>query len=126
MEFKVDCPDCGNGYCVHDGRQSGYARCPNCDSTTRHFIGVVEEQIEITCVLDSRRQVRDPNLSKTQAKRRGVDIKSGYDWWRNGGKFVYRYQEVNHETGRYRKLVIDPETGEVIRHCDEPLSEHRK
>ena len=125
MEFKIDCPDCGDSHCVHDGKQSGYARCPNCKATTRHFIGVVEEQVEITSVLDSRRQVRDPNLSKTQAKRRGVDIKEGYDWGRNSRKFNYRYQEVNHRTGRYRKFVVDVETGEALKDCDEPLTEHK-
>ena len=125
MNFKMDCPDCGHNHCVHDGKQSGYARCPSCDSATRHFIGVVEEQIEIDVALDSRIQERDPNLSKTQAKKTRVDIKSGEDWWRDGGKFVYRYQEVNRKTDRYRKFVKDLETGEVLKDCDEPLSEHR-
>ena len=126
MEFKVDCSNCGNNHWVHSGDLSEYSRCPKCNSTTLHFTVVVEEQIEITSVLDSRRQVRDPNLSKTQAKKKGVDIKEGYDWWRDGSRFVYRYQEVNHQTGRYRKFVIDHETGEVLRDCDEPLSEHKK
>jgi hypothetical protein len=110
---------------MRDRNSSQHSPCPNCDSTTLHFTVVVEEQIKIADALDSQRRVRDLNLSKTQAKRRGIDIKSGYGWWRAGGKFVYRYQEVNHKTDRYREFVIDRETGEVLRDCDEPLAEHR-
>lgn len=126
MEFKVDCSNCGHSHRVHDDNPSEHSRCHNCDSATLDFTVVVEETVTITDALDSRIQERDPNLSKTQAKKTWVDIKSGSDWWRDGGKFVYRYQEVNRKTDRYRKLVIDLETGKVVKDCDEPLSEYRK
>ena len=127
MEFKADCSDCGHSLCEHDGKQSGFARCPSCHATTRHFIGVAEEQIEITPALDSRRETRTPDQSRRQARKGAeyIEILSGDDWWRDGGKFNYRYREVNKKIDRYREIVMDLETGEVLRHCDEPLSEHR-
>ena len=124
MEFKIDCPDCGHSHCVHDVKRPGYARCPNCDSTTHHFIGVVEETILIGPSYDVR--VRDPNLSKTQGRKRGIDIRSGASWCHDRDKFVELYRKVDRKTDRYRELVIDRETGEVLHHCDQPLSEHRK
>ena len=80
----------------------------------------------IQVVGDSAFRSRDPNLSRTQAKRTGIDVKDGMDWWHDGGKYVYRYQEVNRLDNRYLKVVIDPESGMVLRYCDEPLTEHRR
>ena len=124
MDFKVECSGCRHSYWVHDGNPSEHCRCPNCHSTGLHLTVVVDEAIVVAS--DFRLQARDPSMSKTQGKRTGVDIKSGSDWWRDGGKFVFRYQEVNHNTNRYLKVVVDPEGGEVLRFCGEPLTEHRR
>ena len=121
MNFKMDCPDCGYNHCVHDGKRSGYARCTNCNSATRHFIGVVEETVLIGSSYEMR--VHDPNLSRGNRPR--LEIKSGEDWWRDGAKFVDVYRMIDRENDRYREFIRDPETGEVLRDCDEPLSEHR-
>ena len=31
---------------------------------------------------------------------------------------------LDRERDTYREVVTDPETGELIHHCEEPLSEH--
>ena len=123
MKFRADCDSCEYGHLVRDGDPSEYRECPNCGSTSMHRTYYFVETVQV--VDDTRFQSRDPNLSKTQGKRTGIDIKNGMDWWHDGGKYVYRYQEVNHRDGRYLKVVVDRESGIVLRYCDELLSEHK-
>ena len=32
---------------------------------------------------------------------------------------------INRAKNWYKELITDPETGEVVRHCEEPLTDHR-
>jgi hypothetical protein len=41
------------------------------------------------------------------------------------GRLVKKTRHVDYEKDRYFEHVEDADTGEVIRHCDEPLTEHR-
>jgi hypothetical protein len=49
----------------------------------------------------------------------------GYEWFQSARKWVYKEWIINRRDDHYREVVTDPETGEVLHHCDEPLSEHR-
>ena len=124
MKFKVDCNSCAYAHLVCYGDPSEYRECPNCGSASLHPTYYFVDTVQV--VDDSRFRSRDRNLSKTQAKRTGIDIKDGMDWWRDGGKYVYRYQEVNRGDDRYVKVVVDLESGIVLRDCHEPLSGHKK
>jgi hypothetical protein len=42
-----------------------------------------------------------------------------------GGALAYLTRTFNREDDRYVETVTMRETGEVIHHCDEPLSEHQ-
>jgi hypothetical protein len=46
-------------------------------------------------------------------------------FWRKGQKWVQRHLRVDHEADEYEETITDPETGEIIHHSEEPLSEHR-
>ena len=41
------------------------------------------------------------------------------------GKFIYKEQIIDRENDLYKKLVIDEDTGEVLRHVEHKLSEHK-
>ena len=49
----------------------------------------------------------------------------GYELFRLARKWVYKKRVIDRRNDRYTEDVTDPETGEVIHHCDEPLTEHR-
>ena len=123
MKFTIHCGACEYGYSVMSGRPSEHRECPNCSSAFLHVTAVVEEVIQVAPDLEVRG--RDPNLSKTQAKKSGVDIKSGQDWCRDLGRFVYRYREINRPKDRYIEFVHDRETGKVLRWCNERLTDHQ-
>ncbi len=35
-----------------------------------------------------------------------------------------KYRRIDRDNDRYDEVVIDPETGEIVYECHEPLSEH--
>lgn len=49
----------------------------------------------------------------------------GDDLQRSTGKWMKKERLIDREKDRYREIVTDPETGDVIRQCEEPLSDHR-
>jgi hypothetical protein len=50
---------------------------------------------------------------------------SGDDLHRKSGKWMKKERLINRAEDRYKEVITDPETGGVVHHCDEPLSQHR-
>ncbi len=50
---------------------------------------------------------------------------SGDDLWRARGKWMKLERLVDRENDLYRKIIADPETGEVVIRVEKPLSQHR-
>ena len=118
-----ECQLCGLKDVPEFGETLRPGPCSRCDSDDTLVVLEVHETLGI--VQDQRLTFDSSGPSRTQAKKTGVDYKFGLDWWHDGGKFVYRYQEVNRRDNRYVKFVLDRETGKVLRYCNEPLDEHR-
>lgn len=52
-------------------------------------------------------------------------VRSGDSYSHARQKWVELHRDVNRLEDRYSEVVSDPQTGEVIHKCDEPLSEHQ-
>ena len=50
---------------------------------------------------------------------------SGDDLHKKSGKWMSKQRVIDHESDSYKEVVTDPETGNVVHHCEEPLSQHR-
>ena len=64
---------------------------------------------------------------KGKPKRNGkpwVDGSSGASWCERFKRFMDRVTLQDRRNNRYVETVKDPTTGEVIHHCEEPLSDH--
>ena len=116
-----------NGFCAGCGEQIGESTetptalrkpCPNCGSLSRRAKVDVHAELELRA---------DPALkARTPSERKPfLEEKTGDSFWRRGGKWMRRVQTIDRRGNRYRKRVEDPETGEVIRDVDEPLTSHR-
>lgn len=57
-------------------------------------------------------------------KKPFIEQVTGDDVRRSTGTWVKHDRVIDRENNRYKEDVVDPKTGEVIHHCDEPLSEH--
>ena len=51
-------------------------------------------------------------------------VKEGDSLSISRGRWMRVLQIVDRRNNRYRKVVTDPETGEVLRDVDEPLTDH--
>ncbi len=92
--------------------------CPNCGSKARHFEVVISETIEVHEKLGVK-------------ARHGVKGKpflesvSGDDLHRKSGKWMTLERVIDRENDKYKETGTDSKTGEVVHHCEEPLSQHQ-
>jgi hypothetical protein len=91
--------------------------CLNCGSLEGHFALTLEARgaIGSNLGLKARRGGRGKPF---------MELKQGENFSPIRDRFMHLLQIVDRRNNRYRKLVTDPETGEIVRDVDEPLSEH--
>jgi hypothetical protein len=92
--------------------------CPDCGSTSRRFDMEINAVVEFH---DSLKFVLKSSITG-QTVKEGM---GGDDLHRKSGKWMQKERLIDHEKDLYKEVVIDPETGEVVHHCEEPLSQHR-
>src|SRR5689334_3833167 len=89
--------------------------CPTCGSTARLFEGMVSATADVRGALSLK--ARRGRVSKPF-----LESKLGSSFFRKTKQWVSRQMRVDRENNKYKELVTNPETGEVIHHCEEPLS----
>jgi DNA-directed RNA polymerase subunit RPC12/RpoP len=109
------CGECGVSR-ISDDTPPG--ACPQCGHTGR----LVKKPIDVK----AGAQVSMSAKAKRPGDRKPfLEHLSRADFFRKAGKWVQKVRRINRRDDRYFEEVIDPETGDVIHRCDEPLSEHR-
>jgi hypothetical protein len=101
-----------------DAKPESRRPCPNCGSTFRRFDMEINASVEFH---DSLKFVLKSSITGKTVKE-GI---GGDDLHRKSGKWVKKERLIDHEKDQYKEVVIDSETGAVIHHCEEPLSEHK-
>ena len=92
--------------------------CPNCGSRQRHFKQTVVAQ----------QPLRASFVSKARAGGKGksfIEMKVGWSFFRRTASWHFVEQIVDRRHNRYRKKVVDEETGATLRNDDGPLDEHQ-
>lgn len=95
--------------------------CPDCDSIGRKFTVHAQDGVGLRESVGGK--VKDPTLPSKKKVR--VEFFDGFDWSVLLEKDVQKSVLRDKRDDRYYEKVIDPDTGETIHKCDEPLSEHR-
>lgn len=54
-----------------------------------------------------------------------IETFTGADWSHRLQRFVRKDRILDRDNDRYVEKVVDPETGEVLRDVEQPLSEHQ-
>ena len=116
----VKCSNCGRMLDAQADRKTGVP-CPNCGCCQRTIEADVVNELGIRYQMKAK--VRDPNL--TGKKKHRLEITAGDDLHRKSGRWHNLDRRIDRKSDRYTETVTDPETGQVIHHCDEPLSKHR-
>jgi hypothetical protein len=91
--------------------------CPSCGSLARVFGASIEEAVTL-------REKWGLKHKRPGHKKPIYESISGDDLHRNSGEWNNLTREIDRENNRYKEIIVNPNTGEVLRHVDEPLSEH--
>jgi hypothetical protein len=114
-ERGITCDECGVP--LDPGTPKG-SPCPECGCKVQRLHVVVSETITIHSAEGFRIRMKG-TAGWVKEHLQGADLH------RKSGKWMHKERTIDKEGDRYREVVIDPKTGEVVHHCDEPLSEHR-
>ena len=119
----INCAECGNTIDEPINKQESDP-CPHCGSNRRIMdIDLGEEIVELNIKEQLKITRKDPK--QTGKNKTTYERLSGDDLEKKSGKWKKKERIIDRENDRYMEKVIDPETGEVTRHCDEPLSKHQ-
>jgi hypothetical protein len=92
--------------------------CFSCGSTIRVFEQPLQaEMIPFKTSLGLK--------AKSAGRKPWFESFGGADWSGKFQKFMEKSRIIDRRSDHYSEIVKDPDTGEVICHCSEPLSHHR-
>jgi hypothetical protein len=91
--------------------------CPHCGSMTRQINVAIEDRVICASTLGYK--------AKRKGERRPYsEAKQGDDWSHRLGRHVELVRHIDRDNDWYTERVTDPNSGEIIHQCSEPLSQH--
>ncbi len=91
--------------------------CASCGASVRRF------NVEITASIKLHDSLKFKH--KDAGRNMLAEGFSGDDLHYSSGKWMQKERLVDHKHNIYRERILNPETGDVVHFCEEPLSEHR-
>jgi hypothetical protein len=91
--------------------------CSSCGSSARNFGIHVHESLTVHEKIGMKQK-------RYGHKKPIYESLSGDDLHRASGQWNRKTRVIDRENNQYKEVIVNPETGELIRHCDEPLTEH--
>ena len=91
--------------------------CPSCGSVARTFSVHVRESLTL-------REKIGLKHKRPGHKKPIYESVSGEDLHRDTGQWSQLTREIDRENNRYKEVIVKPQTGEIVRHVDEPLTDH--
>ena len=114
---KAICSDCNLpiNFAENIGQQKP---CKNCGSTRKTFLVSIDEKV-IT------RDGLGLKAKRSSDKRPYIETLNIPDHSIKLNKVVHKTRVIDRDNDRYSETVTDYDSGEIIHHSDEPLSQHR-
>jgi uncharacterized Zn finger protein (UPF0148 family) len=117
MTKKATCKTCGLVGGDEFRMPDGTHKCPKCGSSDLHVAITLQAQVNVHESLGMKGRRQD-------AKKAFREVKVGDDLRKSDGKWMSKERAIDREADRYDETVTDPETGDVVHECHEPLSKH--
>jgi DNA-directed RNA polymerase subunit RPC12/RpoP len=118
------CSDCGHPYPDSEELAGMHAderpKCENCGSRAVTFELHASETVTMHSQIGLKQK-------RPGSKKPLIEHKEGDDLHRDSGRWMKLTRRVDRtrEPAWYSERIVDPETDEVLREVDEPLSEHQ-
>src|SRR5262245_34826187 len=122
MTTKVNCADCGADLPAEWVDRGADNPCPTCGSSNQHIQLGFTDNLGAKIHDSLRAKVKDPALPSKKNPR--LDVFVGDDLRNADGKWMRKESVIDRDKNHYKETVVDPETGEVIHHNEESLSDH--
>lgn len=119
LEDGIYCSDCKQKLDELLASRKPYA-CPECGGTKQTINVSIIEEIKI---YDSLRG-QAKSCKHTGKQKMRWDCFTGWDMNRSLGKMVKKSRIIDKDKNFYQEIVTDPDTNEIIYHCEEPLDQH--
>ncbi len=122
VNARIECTDCGVRLPDEWISSENTGVCPKCGSNQKTIqLNIVEEAaLDIRDSLTGK--VKDINFNSKKNPRyeffEGDDLRKSDSKWMNKSRVIDKYND------KYLEKVTDPETGDVVHHCEERLSDH--
>ena len=118
-EFEARSVRCAQCYALLDECPStpGSGPCTRCGSLARTVLIFLGESLALHERIDIRQR-------QEGRKKPTFELRSGDDFSHKRLRWMLKERTIDRLGDRYREHVVDPESGEVVHHCEERLSEH--
>ena len=92
--------------------------CGNCGGTKRKYHVSISESVVA-------RDGIGVKAKRVGEKKSYIEELAVPDYSRSLGKVVHRERAIDRDNDRYFEKITDYESGAIIHHCEEPLSQHQ-
>lgn len=117
MNDTVQCSNCKSFYIKEAPDEKERNKCPDCGKICRVLYMDVSNDLGIYDQLGTKQ--------KRPGKKKPINEQiSGYELTRATNTYSIKSRVIDRENDYYFEEIIDPETGEVLHHREEKLSEH--
>lgn len=116
-----NCTECGEP-CAPAPTGQENLPCARCGSVAKTINLHFEDKVDVTVTDWLDLKATNTEMSGKRKMRR--HLQTGSQWSVSREKMVEKVRDIDRDADTYYERVVDPETGEVLRQCDEPLSEH--
>jgi hypothetical protein len=114
----IKCSDCGAKVDGRGDTAEHRISCEKCGSTKRAY------HVSISETMIARDGI-GMKAKRAGEKKPYIEELAVPDYSRSLAKVVHRERVIDRDNDRYFEKVTDYESGDVIHHCEEPLSQHR-
>lgn len=96
--------------------------CDNCGATEQKISLEITEYVALQINDSMKAKLKDENYPSKKKVRK--EVFAGDDYRASKGDYVDKLRVIDRDNDLYIEKIIDKQTGEVIHHNEEPLSEH--
>ena len=118
MKKMFVCNNCNYKFDVEDKNVDNIEHCPNCNSADINRLIILKDNIS------THENISGFSNKQPGKKKPAVEFKAGQEKSTAYNKWVNKNRVIDRENNRYFECVVDPDTGEIIHECCEPLTEH--
>ncbi|ACM20938.1 hypothetical protein Geob_2588 [Geotalea daltonii FRC-32] len=121
MSREVVCSNCGMLINKGEGPIDSLPDpCASCGSIARTVKLVICEKLELHEALKGK--VKDKNFPSKKNPRREFFV--GDEIRASDSKWMKKERNIDKDNDKYREVVVNPENGELVHHCEESLKDH--